>query len=69
MHQQDDSPVRIPGLYLFAYSIMTGYAQGVQLVKNNVLINSVYGNRRDMVGNTAVLPLNAGDQVWAKVCK
>ena len=58
----------IPGLYQFSYNIMTyGGAQAVQLVKNNVRINSVYRDTQDsfdMVSNAAVLHLAAGDQVW-----
>ena len=61
----------IPGLYQFSYSIGTyGNNQAVQLVKNNVRINAVYKDTEDhfdMISNTAVLQLAAGDQVWLQV--
>ncbi|XP_072048153.1 caprin-2-like isoform X2 [Amphiura filiformis] len=61
----------IPGIYLFTYNI--GFRTSnpaIQLMKNQVLINSVYrdtdDNRRDIVSNTAVLQLATGDVVWLK---
>ena len=64
---------KIPGLYHFSYTIMTTWGQAVQLVKNNVRINSVFRDsnslfrdtdRFGMNSNTAVLQLAIGDQVW-----
>ena len=60
----------IPGLYLFTYSIMNNIDDPiVYLMRNDVRINGVYRQdegRYDMVSNTAVLQLDAGDQVWLK---
>ena len=60
----------IPGIYLFTYNIGTN-TNGplIYLMKNNVHINGVYRadeNLIDIVSNTAVLQLVAGDQIWLK---
>ncbi|XP_072048228.1 uncharacterized protein [Amphiura filiformis] len=60
----------IPGIYMFTYSIGT-YTSGplIYLMKNEVIINGMYRqdeNLHDTVSNTAVLQLDAGEQVWLK---
>ncbi len=61
---------KIPGIYLFTYSIATyTHSPRVHLMKNNVHINGVYRSdedRQDIVSNTGVLQLVVGDQVWLK---
>ncbi|XP_072048152.1 complement C1q tumor necrosis factor-related protein 5-like isoform X1 [Amphiura filiformis] len=60
----------VPGIYLFTYSIGAYTSDpGIKLMKNAVVINSVYKadeDIKDMVSNTAVLQLAAGDVVWLK---
>lgn len=58
----------VPGIYLFAYSASTNTNSPVVcLNKNTVRINCVYRStesRLDVITNTAVLQLSAGDTVW-----
>ena len=60
----------IPGVYLFTYSIMTHNSNpSVKLMKNTAVINAVYRtpeSPHDIVSNSAVLQLAAGDQIWLK---
>ncbi|XP_072047666.1 complement C1q tumor necrosis factor-related protein 1-like [Amphiura filiformis] len=60
----------IPGIYLFTYNIMTYRNQPhIHLMKNEAIINTVFRSdedRHDIASNTAVLQLDAGDQMWLK---
>ena len=60
----------IPGIYMFTYNILSYKSNPrIHLMKNNDKINSVYRSVEtfhDMIGNTAVLQLVSGDQVWVQ---
>ena len=59
----------IPGVYLFTYSIGTSNSNPVvKLMKNTASINGVHRVTQtfDIVSNSAVLQLAAGDQIWLK---
>ena len=60
----------VPGIYMFTYNILTHTGRSwIQLMKNDDRINSIYRSSEtfhDMIGNSAVLQLATGDQVWLK---
>ena len=61
----------IPGIYIFTYNIITATGDSfISLMKNGDKINSVYRSSEtfnDMIGNTAVLQIGNGDQVWLSI--
>ena len=61
----------IPGIYIFTYNILTNTGNTfTSLMKNDDRINSVYRNSEtfhDMIGNSAVMQLATGYQVWLRI--
>ncbi|XP_077870545.1 caprin-2-like [Saccoglossus kowalevskii] len=62
----------IPGTYVFMYSIRKNFGGGrtyVNLMLNNEILVSVWDddNAHDMLGNQAIVQLEANDEVWLRL--